>query len=94
MGGVKKLPLSLEYSTQSFKNHCFLIKIYYCYLCLFHSHRGLILSYLHFEFSLIQKSLEIENKLIEDQNDRKEYAKKLLFLVKSGIIQSLNSKSI
>ena len=47
-----------------------------------------------FEFSLIQKSLEIEDKLIEDQNEIKESAKKLLFLVESGIIQSLNSESI
>lgn len=47
-----------------------------------------------FEFSLIQKSLEVEEKWIEDQNDRQESAKKLLFLVNSGIIQSLNSDSI
>jgi hypothetical protein len=39
-----------------------------------------------FEFSLIQKALEIK--------DRNEAAKQLLFLVNSGVIQSLDSEKI
>lgn len=47
-----------------------------------------------FEFSLIQKSLEIEDKLIANPNHRQESANRLLFLKKSGIIQSLDSNEI
>ena len=47
-----------------------------------------------FEFSLIQESLEIEEGLIKNQNERQEAAKRLEFLVKSGIIKSLDSDSI
>ena len=47
-----------------------------------------------FEFELIRKALETEDKLIENHTDRTEAAKKLRFLVDSGIIQSLDSDSI
>ena len=48
-----------------------------------------------FEFSLIQKSLETEDdRLIGNHGDRQEAAKRLIFLVDSGIIESLDSDSI
>lgn len=48
-----------------------------------------------FEFSLIQKSLETdEDRLIGNHGDRQESAKKLIFLVDSGIIKSLDGESL
>jgi hypothetical protein len=47
-----------------------------------------------FEFALIQKSLENENKLIANKTDRKEAARRLLFLANSGVLKSLDSNSI
>ena len=47
-----------------------------------------------FEFELIRKALETEDELIGNHTGRTEAAKKLRFLVDSGIIQSLDSDSI
>jgi Circadian oscillating protein COP23 len=47
-----------------------------------------------FELSLIQKSLETEQKLIFTDIDRLEAARRLLFLAKSGVIKSLDSNAI
>jgi hypothetical protein len=47
-----------------------------------------------FEFSLIQKALENENKLILTGSDGQEAAKRLLFLVKSGVIKTLDADAI
>ncbi len=47
-----------------------------------------------FELSLIQKSLETNQKLIFTSTDRQEAAKRLLFLAKSGVIKSLDSNAI
>ena len=47
-----------------------------------------------YEYSIIKQALEVEDKLIEDEDDREESAKKLLFLVRAGIIQSLNSNAV
>lgn len=49
-------------------------------------HSNLQLERQKYEFSLIQKALEVE--------DREEAAKKLLFLVELGAIKSLNAEKI